>query len=403
MTSTVHPSTTDPQKRPRVAHVITRLIIGGAQENTLASVAEHQRRGRFAADLVLGPTEGPEGTLVPEARAQGVEPQLVSSLRREVNPVLDPIALSSLVRVFRRGKYDVVHTHSSKAGILARLAARMARVPVVVHTVHGWGFHERQRPLVRHAYVLLERWCAGFTDALITVTPRDAERGLSLGIGREDLYTTIRSGIDVARFGSPERSREAVRTELGLAADAPVVVSVMRLSPQKAPLDLLEATALLVREVPAARIVIVGDGRLRQDVEARSRALGLDDRVTLTGLRQDVPELLAAADVLALCSLWEGLARVIPQAMAAGLPVVATAIDGSAEAVTDGETGILVPPDDPATLAAALSTVLRNPQCARAMGEAGRSRVAEFDVHRMVDDIEALYVRCLDLRGVETT
>ena len=250
-----------------------------------------------------------------------------------------------------------MHTHSSKAGILGRLAARMARVPVVVHTVHGWGFHERQRPLVRHAYVSLERWCAGFTDALITVTPRDAERGLSLGIGREDLYTTIRSGIDVARFGSPERSREAVRTELGLAADAPVVVSVMRLSPQKAPLDLLEATALLVREVPAARIVIVGDGPLRQDVEARSRALGLDDRVTLTGLRQDVPELLAAADVLALCSLWEGLARVIPQAMAAGLPVVATAIDGSAEAVTDGETGILVPPDDPATLAAALSTV----------------------------------------------
>lgn len=391
----------NPTRRPRVAHVITRLIVGGAQENTLASVVEHRRRGRFASDLILGPTLGPEGSLVSEARTCGVEPRLVASLRRQVNPLMDAIALLSLVRVFRRGQYDVVHTHSSKAGILARLAARIASVPVVVHTVHGWGFNDRQRPLVRNAYVSLERWCARFTDALITVTPRDAERGLSIGIGQPGLYTTIRSGIDIVRFGASRQRREAVRAELGLAKGDRVVISVMRLTPQKAPLDLIDAVARLVRDVPDARVVIVGDGPLRNAVETRRRELGLGERLILTGIRRDVPELLSAADVLALSSLWEGLPRVIPQAMAAGLPVVATAIDGSAEAMVHGETGILVPPRDPAALGAALAALLCDPERARAMGEAGRARVVEFDMYRMVDAIEALYARHLGVRGID--
>ena len=198
----------------------------------------------------------------------------------------------------------MVHTHSSKAGILARLAARIASVPVVVHTVHGWGFNDRQRPLVRNAYVSLERWCARFTDALITVTPRDAERGLSIGIGQPGLYTTIRSGIDIARFEASRQRREAVRAELGLAKGDRVVISVMRLTPQKAPLDLIDAVARLVRDVPDARVVIVGDGPLRNAVETRRRELGLGERLILTGIRRDVPELLSAADVLALSSLW---------------------------------------------------------------------------------------------------
>ena len=384
--------------RPRVAHVITRLIVGGAQENTLASVVELRRRGRFDADLILGPTHGPEGTLVPAAREQGVEPHLVPSLRREVNPVLDPVALAALAGVFRRGRYDVVHTHSSKAGVLGRLAARLARVPLVVHTVHGWGFNDRQRPLVHRSFAALERWCAGFTDALVTVTPRDTEAGLALRIGKPALYSTIRSGIDIARFGTPARSREEVRAELGLAAHHRVAVSVMRLVPQKAPLDVIEAAGRLVREVPDARVLIVGDGPLRATAEQRCRGLEIDDRVVFTGLRPDVPDLLAASDVLVLASLWEGLPRVIPQAMAAGLPVVATAVAGNAEAVVDGVTGLLVPPHDPTALGAALAALLADRDRAGALGAAGRARVDEFSIHRMVDDIEALYARLLAAR-----
>ena len=372
--------------------------MGGAQENTLASVVELRRRGRFDADLILGPTYGPEGSLVPAAREQGVEPRLVRTLRRDVNPVLDAVALVSLTRVFRRRRYDLVHTHSSKAGVLGRLAARLARVPLVVHTVHGWGFNDRQRPIVQRSYAALERWCAGFTDALVTVTPRDTEVGLGLGIGKPALYMTIRSGIDIAHFGKPARSREEVRTRLGLAAHHRVAVSVMRLVPQKAPLDVVEAAGRLLREVPDARVLIVGDGPLRAAVEERCRALEIDDRVVFTGLRPDVPDLLAASDVLVLSSLWEGLPRVIPQAMAAGLPVVATAVAGNAEAVVDGVTGLLVPPHDPAALGAALAALLANGERARNLGAAGRARVDEFSVDRMVDDIEALYARLLAAR-----
>lgn len=372
--------------------------MGGAQETALDLVVELRRRGRFEADLVLGPTYGPEGTLVPVAREQGVEPHLVRSLRREVNPVLDPVAMAALAGIFRRGRYDLVHTHSSKAGVLGRLAARLAGIPAVVHTVHGWGFNDRQRPLVQRSYAALERWCAGFTDALVTVTPRDAQVGLALGIGRPALYSTIRSGIDVAHFGTPARSREAVRAELGLAAHHRVAVSVIRLVPQKAPLDVIEAAGRLLREVPDARVLIVGDGPLRATVEQRCRALEIDDRVVLTGLRSDVPDLLAASDVLVLASLWEGLPRVIPQAMAAGLPVVATAVAGNAEAVVDGVTGLLVPPRDPAALGVATAALLADSDGAKAMGAAGRARVDEFSVHRMVDDIEALYARLLAAR-----
>ena len=390
-----HSPLSTPPTRPRVAHVITRLIVGGAQETALALVVELRRRGRFEADLILGPTYGPEGSLVPQAHRLGVEPRLIRSLRREVNPLLDPVALGALTLLFRRGRYDIVHTHSSKAGVLGRIAARAARVPAIVHTVHGWGFNDRQPLFVNRTFTAAERWCAGFTDALVTVTPRDTETGLALGIGRPELYTTIRSGIDVEHFRTPRRPRREVRAELGLAADAPVVVSVMRLVPQKAPLDFIDAAGRLLREVPDGRVLIVGDGPLRQQVEARCRTLRIRDRVVFTGLRTDVPDLLAAADVLALASLWEGLPRVIPQAMAAGLPVVATAVAGNAEAVADGVTGILVPPRDPAALGSALAALLADRARAAAMGAAGRARVDEFSVERMVNDLEALYARCI--------
>jgi len=390
-----HNPLSTPPARPRVAHVITRLIVGGAQETALASVVELRRRGRFDADLILGPTYGPEGTLVPEAHRLGVEPRLVRSLRREINPLLDPVALGALAVTLRRGRYDVVHTHSSKAGVLGRIAARAARVPAIVHTVHGWGFNERQPPLVNKTFTAAERWCAGFTDVLVTVTPRDTQVGLALGIGRPAQYTTIRSGIDVAHFRTPRRSRQEVRGELGLSADAAVVVNVMRLAPQKAPLDFIDAAGRLLREIPDAQFLIVGDGPLRETAEARCRRLGIRERVVFTGLRTDVPDLLAASDVLALASLWEGLPRVIPQAMAAGLPVVATAVAGNAEAVADGVTGILVPPRDPAALGSALAALLADRARAEAMGAAGRARVDEFSVERMVNDLEALYARCI--------
>ncbi len=387
--------------RARVAHVITRLIVGGAQENTLASVIGHRRNGTFDADLVVGPTFGPEGTLIPDAERAGIRAISVPSLRREVNPVLDPIATWRLASVFRRGRYDIVHTHSSKAGIVGRVAAHLAGVPIVVHTVHGWGFHDRQPAIVRGAYVTLERRTARLADALVTVTPRDAEKGLALGIGRPEQYTTIRSGIDVARFQTPSRSRDAVRAELGIAPEQIVVGSVMRLSPQKAPLDFVAAIDAVCRNRPDVIGVIVGDGPLRARVEADLATRALGDRVRLLGLRHDVPDLLATFDVFVLSSRWEGLPRVLPQAMAAGLPIVATEVDGSGEAIVPGENGFLVPPAEPGALARHVLELVDDPASRARLGADGRARAAAFDVGVMVRDIETLYARLMAARSRE--
>jgi len=376
--------------RVHVLHVITRLIVGGAQENTMLTAALLDP-SRYAVDVVSGPQTGPEGSLIPEVRARGVHLTILPSLVREVNPVKDAVALVALIRLIRRGRYDVVHTHSSKAGILGRWAACLAGVPIIVHTVHGWGHHDRQHFLVRRLYVLLERATQRITDKLIAVSPRNVEKGLADGIATPEKYVTIRSGIELDRFRSPSRPREALRAELGIPQGSPVVGTVTRLSPQKAPLDFVDAASRVVAQRQEAHFVIVGDGPLRADVEARVTVLGLTERVHLTGLRRDVPDLMHSFDIFALSSLWEGLPRVLPQAMAAGLPIVATAVDGNAEAVTNGVNGFLTPPGDPQAMAVALLRLLQDPTLAGRMGEAGRARTDEFGARKMVCDIAALY------------
>ena len=373
-----------------VLHIITRLIVGGAQEHTMLTAALLDP-DRYAVDIVSGPQTGSEGSLIEEVRAHGIPLTIEPALVREVNPLKDLQALFRLTGFIRRGRYTIVHTNSSKAGILGRWAARLAGTPVIVHTVHGWGHHERQHPLVRRFYILLERATARITDKLIVVSPRNTEKGLADGIGTPEKYITIRSGIELDRFLKPTRPREAVREELGIPPDVPVVGTVTRLSPQKAPLDFVDAAAHVAARRPDVHFVIVGDGPLRAEMEAAIAVRSLTDRVHLTGLRRDVPDLMHSFDVFALTSLWEGLPRVLPQAMTTGLPIVATAVDGNAEAVTDGVNGFLTPPGDPQAMAAALLRLLEDSVLARRMGEAGRRKAGEFSAHRMVSDIAALY------------
>jgi glycosyltransferase involved in cell wall biosynthesis len=321
-------------------------------------------------------------------------------LVREISPLKDVRALLALYRHIRRGRYAVVHTHSSKAGVLGRWAAWLARTPVIVHTVHGWGHHDRQHPLVRHLFIWLERASQRITDKLIVVSPRNIEKGLADGIANPDKYVTIRSGIELDRFGHPQVSPQETRAALGIPLGAPVVGSVTRLSPQKAPLDFVRAASIVAQSVPEAWFVMVGDGPLRAEVKALAAELGLTDRLVLTGLRRDVPELLAAFDLFALSSLWEGLPRVLPQAMATGLPIVATAIDGNAEAVSSGENGLLVPAGEPAALAQAIVELLRNPSQAAQMGQFGRTHVSEFGARKMVGEIAELYTQQLAQKGL---
>ncbi len=378
----------------RVLHPITRLIIGGAQENTLLT-AHLLDKARWQVDVICGPQTGPEGSLMDEARQRDIPLTVEPVLVREVNPFKDFLAFVWLTRKIKKGQYTIVHTHSSKAGILGRWAAKAAAVPIIVHTVHGWGHHDRQHPLVQKFYILLEKFTLPITDQLIAVSPQDVEKGLAAGIGRPDNYVVIRSGIELDRFGHPQHPRKQVRAGLGIPPKAPVVGTVTRLSPQKAPLDFVQAAGIIAKTMPNVYFIIVGDGPLRPQVEALARQLGIADRLILTGLRRDVPELLNAFDVFALSSLWEGLPRVLPQALATGLPVVATAIDGNAEAVQDGVNGLLVPPGKPAALAQQIKNLLENPTLAVQLGKAGRLRAAEFGAVKMVEDLSALYTRLI--------
>ena len=381
-------------KRVRVLQIITRLIVGGAQETAIL-IADMLDPERFAVDLVCGPQTGSEGSLIEEARGRGIHLLIEPTLVREVNPAKDLLALCRLVRLIRRGRYDVVHTHSSKAGILGRLAGWLAGTSVIVHTVHGWGHHDRQPVVAQKVYVWLEKLTLPITDRLVAVSPLNVEKGLRDGIGRAENYTVIRSGIELDRFGHPRVPSREVRASLGIPVDVPVVGSVTRLSAQKAPLDLVRAAAIVAQSVPNVAFVIVGDGPLRPQVEALIGELGLRDRIKLTGLRTDVPDLMSAFDVFVLSSLWEGLPRVLPQAMAAGLPIVATAVDGNAEAVQDGVNGRLTPPGDATALAEAVIQLLRDPGQAARFSQAGLDRVAEFDARRMVDQVAGLYEQLL--------
>lgn len=374
----------------RVLQVITRLIVGGAQETAIL-IADMLDKSRWTVHLLSGPQTGSEGSLIEDARNRGIPLTIEPALVREINPVKDLLALTRLTRFMRRGRYTIVHTNSSKAGILGRWAAHLAGVPIIVHTVHGWGHHDRQHPLMQHAYILLERLTQHITDRLVVVSLRNIQKGLADRIARPEKYVTIRSGVELNRFRHPVRSREAVRAEWGIPVEAAVVGTVTRLSPQKAPLDFIAAAVRVVARRPDVHFVIVGDGPLRADVEAQVAALGLTRRVHLTGLRCDVPDLMHSFDVFALPSLWEGLPRVLPQAMAAGLPIVATAVDGNAEAVTDGTNGLLTPPGDPGAMAIALLRLLENPTLASRMGQAGQNRVEEFSARKMVSDIVDLY------------
>jgi glycosyltransferase involved in cell wall biosynthesis len=383
----------------RVLHPITRLIIGGAQENTMLTADLMNKGaagdGRYQIAIVSGPQTGPEGSLIEEVRARGTPLTIMPELRRELSPANDLKALLKLAKMMRRGRYQIVHTHSSKAGVLGRVAAKMARVPLIVHTVHGWSFHQQLSPRKLRFYVALEKigdWCG---HAVILVAEKDREKGLAQAIRGVVHSPVIRSGIELDRFGHPQIPPAEMRRQLSLPADALVVGSVTRLSPQKGPLDLIAAFSLVQRQFPDVWFIVVGDGPLRPEVENLIRQLGLTNRVILTGLRRDVPELLAAMDVFALSSLWEGLPRVLPQAMATGLPIVCTRADGTAEAIHEGQNGFLVEPARPEQLAAQVVHLLQNAELRRKMGDYGRQLAPEFSADKMVQEIDRLYTKLL--------
>lgn len=375
----------------KVAHLITRLDLGGAQQNTLHTVRALDR-ARFAPLLVCG--EG--GELDAEVRRDPrVRAVFLSSLVREVSPARDLLALLELANLLRAERPDVVHTHSSKAGILGRLAAALAGVPVVVHTYHGFGFHDGQPRTVKALYLGLERLCALFTTRLVFVSRANAEYAEKNGLGRAEGATIIRSGVRRADFPAAV-DRTALKTSAGIGMHKLLVVSIGNLKPQKNAGDFVAAAARIAAKVPEARFVFIGDGPQRRALEAKAFALGLEGRLTFLGWRRDAASWLAAADVFALTSLWEGLPRALVEAMLTGLPCVCYATDGVVDVLKDGENGFLVPPGGVDALAERLALLLGDEALRRRLGAAARASIGpEFDIDGMVRAQEELYERLL--------
>ncbi len=297
-------------------------------------------------DMLSGPQTGSEGSLIQEVRARGIPLTILPDLVREINPWRDLKALLKMYHRIKVNRYDIVHTHSSKAGILGRAAAWLAGTPIVVHTVHGWSFHEYMSPYMKTLYIALERHMAAHTNALVVVSQQDMDKGLRVGIGTPEQYHLIRSAISIEEFSPSKANREMARRELGLPLDVPVLGNVGRFSKQKNPLDWVRIASIVARNLPECRFLLVGDGPLRTQLERHLAAAGIADKTILVGLRREVPNMLAAMDVFLLTSLWEGLPRVVLQSLAMQVPVVAHRVDGIGEAILHGQNGFLCSPGE---------------------------------------------------------
>lgn len=376
------------------------MILGGAQENTLLTCEGLHARGHEVS-LVTGPPLGPEGQLLDRARAGGYGVIVLGCLRRPVRPVLDVLASRALYRLLSDLRPDVVHTHSSKTGILGRRAAYKLRRKLgggrtrmkIVHTIHGLPFHPYNNPLVNRLYVALERRAARHSDALISVADAMTRQALAAGVGGPEQYTTIYSGMEVDTFLNRPAGVVGFRQSLGLRAPDLLVTQVSRIAELKGHDFILSAAGRI--DNPRVHFCFVGDGRRRRQVERRIRRAGLQRRVHLTGLLRprEMPLVMHASDIVVHCSLREGLARALPQAMLAGKPVVSFDVDGARE-VVDAYTGLLLEPGDVGGLITAIRTLAAAPDLRERLGQEGRKRTVErFDHRLMVERIEALYER----------
>jgi glycosyltransferase involved in cell wall biosynthesis len=379
----------------RVTHIITRLIVGGAQENTVASVLGLRSKPGLEVDLISGPTTGPEGSLEscfdPWPKALTIAPHLV----RPVHPFKDLVALAQLTRMLRQRQPQIVHTHSSKAGVLGRLAARRAGVPIVVHTIHGPSFGPFQGAAANRVFTAAERHAGRCTNHFVSVADAMTRQFLAAGIGRPDQFTRVFSGFPLEPFLNAQNDPR-LRARFKLEPEDFVVGKVARLFKLKGHDDLFDAAPAIVKRCPQIKFLIVGGGPWRERFDARIKAMGLEKHVVFTGLvaPSEIPALVGIMDVLVHLSYREGIPRALPQALAAGKPVVAYDCDGAGEVCLENQTGFVIPPGNLNRLADRLIELAGNPALRERLGRCGQQLVRQwFPVERMVDDLDALYRR----------
>ncbi|MBU1853369.1 MAG: glycosyltransferase family 4 protein [Candidatus Omnitrophica bacterium] len=376
--------------RFKVLHVHTLPIVSGSGINTLLTMTGLRKYG-YEVEFACAPG----GPLVDEAVNNGIEFRPVRNFVQRVNMYNDLMTLWELAYIMKRKRYDIVHTHNSKAGFIGRLAARIAGVPIIVHTIHGFSFHEYEKPLYRKLFIWLERFAARFADRLIVISEPLKEWGLALKIGKPSQYVTIYSGIEIEKF-QIRIDIEQKRHLFGIKSSDLVIGVVSKLWEGKGHKCILQAARPVIAKIPNVKFMFVGEGYLRKELESLTRQLGLNGHVIFTGFRNDIPEVTAIFDIAILASFFEGLGRVLLEAMIYSKPVIATKVGGIVDVVDDGVTGLLIPPGDSTALSEAMVKLLSDRGLRERMGRAGREKIDnKFGAQTMVCQIREVYEELL--------
>jgi len=377
----------------KILHIITVFSIGGATENTLLTVRGFIKKG-YKVDILTGPNISSEGDMYELGKKFGVNVITLSTLKRKIHCFYDLISLFKIYRFIRKNEYNVVHTHSSKAGIIGRIAAKMARTPIIIHTIHGLPFHAYQNLFLNKLYVLIEKIGARLSDKIITVTYKIIKDSLKNGIGFKDKFKVVRSGLDISTFTKNDFDSEEVRKRLGISKEDIVVGKIARFSELKGHKYLIDAIRKIISSNPRVKVLLVGSGELENKFKGVVKDLNLEQNIIFTGLieYEKVPEIISALDILVHTSLLEGLARVFPQAFLLRKPVVSFDIDGASEVVLNNETGFLVEPKNSEQLAEAIIKLINDQKLRERFGESGYNLVREnWSQEKMVDDLELIY------------
>jgi len=387
----------------KILHIITRLDRGGSSFGVLRNLFK-LRKDRFDFTLMFGPSLEPDKEMIESVRKTGIIFILNPYLVRAFSPVKDFLALLKIFFLIKNEKFDIIHTHTSKAGILGRLAAKLATTgryrPIKIHTPHGHVFYGYYGFFLSKLFLIVEKWAAGFTDKIVALTERGIQEHIELGVSKEkSKFTSILEGVDLNKIANLKTDTVEKKKELGLPEGVKLIGSAGRLEHIKGYRYFIEGIPTVRKYFPDYIFLLIGDGSLRDELQHRIDSLGLQQNCRILGWRKDVDEIISILDIFVLTSLNEGMGQVLIEAMMLEKPVVATNVGGIPSVVIDGETGILVPSKSPGALAEAIISLLNNPERMKNMGIAGKERAKLFSVEVMVEKTEKLYEELLESHG----
>lgn len=380
-------------KKIKILHIITHLELGGAQKTTLGLIKRLDKE-KFEVHFISS-----SGHLAEEVRkVEGIRFKLIPHLKSKINLLNDFIVFVKLFNYIKNNCFDIVHTHSPKAGFLGRWSAKLAKAPIVIYTVHGFPFYKNQNPIFKKIYIFLERITAKVTDKLIVVCKSDLNKGISAKIGSKEKYILINEGIE-----NKEENQESLSdNRLHIHYSFPLIGMVACLKPQKSPLDFVKVAFLVKEKFSHAKFILVGGGPLYKKIKKEIIRLGLENNFYLLGWRKDAYRIISLFDIFVLTSIWEGLPLVILEAISLGKPIVAAKVDGINELIEEGKNGFLIEPGKYRNFAEKINLLLENENLRKKISRNNLNSelLSKFNLDLMTKETENLYLKLMEEKNV---